>query len=628
MRLQKLEGEVVANRFRLREMVGKGGYGAVFEAVQLSVDRRCAVKILLPGRSDDVAVEKRFRAEARATSRLAHPNSLVLYDFGVDEELGFLFLATEFLDGDTLHAVLKKDAPFTVERTIAILAQVAASLDDAHSQGLVHRDVKTKNIMLVERAQRTDFVKVIDFGIAKAICGEMDGQTALTQTGMLIGTPQYMAPEQMLGDDIDGRTDQYALAVVGYRMLTGRNPFRAETPMETAMRHLNDKPMPLRTYRRELKVNRKFEEAFLRALDKSPGRRFSCVTDFVDALEQAQNSSKWAGTGISLPESARRARQAKTVQVDINPEDYPGLYEESDVTVEKPIERDAEETVEEPIECDAEETVEELPTECNAEETVDELPSTREIVRAAPASISESTIELEIVDDNDTSTKTKTKTASLAEIQDDKDRSTRLPHIGMPAPAVVVAAAVSLVLFAGSAMAVILSSSSAGKTADRPAVAQIAMEDGGDNAEDDGKEVEYRPSAVMPTIGEARESMRQSLGSAQKAARKEAKKRAEQRDEERRRLAEQKAETAAREKPPPKKVRPPEPAEVTATLIPWGTLYVNGERQSNATRQQVTLQPGRHELTLRQQGTVRATQTVDVAPGESKMVVLEVNFDQ
>ena len=289
MRLEELEGDILAERFRLERMVGQGGYGAVFEATQLSVGRRCAVKIMLPGRSTNESVEERFRDEARATSRLTHPNSIVLYDFGIDEKSGFLFLATEFLDGATLHEVLKAEKTLEVRRAVSIMKQVAASLQDAHSLGLVHRDIKPNNIMLIERAGTTDFVKVIDFGIVKALRGQLSRDTDLTCTGMLIGTPKYMAPEQILGKEMDRRVDQYVLGVVGYRMLTGRNPFRAGAPMETAMRHVNDRVLPLRSYRPELEVSAEFEDAFMRALEKSPEYRFEQILDFVNALEESMD---------------------------------------------------------------------------------------------------------------------------------------------------------------------------------------------------------------------------------------------------------------------------------------------------------------------------------------------------
>ncbi len=318
MGLEELEGQLIAGRFRLKKMVGKGGYGAVFEAIQLSVQRRCAVKILLPGRSDDDSMVKRFRAEARITSQLTHPNSVVLYDFGVDEERGYLYLATEYLDGKTLHEVVKKRGVLPVEAVLSIMEQVAGSLEDAHNHGLVHRDVKLKNIMVVHRAGKPDFVKVIDFGIAKALGGEGFAEE-LTRTGMIVGTPQYMAPEQLQGGEIDGRADQYALALVGYRLLTGHNPFKDDSPMETAMRHITDLPLPLRNYCPELEVSVDFEEAFLKALEKSPSRRFDRIVEFTSALRMARKNS-----GLEVENSDQvlwdtaspRAAQKKTLILD------------------------------------------------------------------------------------------------------------------------------------------------------------------------------------------------------------------------------------------------------------------------------------------------------------------------
>ena len=327
MRLDDLEGKVIAERFQLKSMIGKGGYGAVFEAIQLSVKRRCAVKILLPGRSDKDAVESRFHSEARTTSRLTHPNSLVLYDFGVDEKTGFLFLATEFIDGKTLHQVLETRGTLSVSRTLTILEQVAASLADAHSHGLVHRDIKPKNIMIVERAGQKDFVKVIDFGIAKVLGARGGTYQDLTQTGMLVGTTQYMAPEQLLGGDLDGRVDQYTMAVVGYKMLTGRNPFRGATTMKTAMRHVNEEPLPLRTYRPELKVSAEFEDVFLRALEKTPEHRYPDTMSFVEALRGA------------VDETSLRSEREGSLFGDIPPEVLQKKTMIIGGVIEKPIEK-------------------------------------------------------------------------------------------------------------------------------------------------------------------------------------------------------------------------------------------------------------------------------------------------
>jgi serine/threonine protein kinase len=288
-----LEGRVLAGRFELGGLLGAGGYGAVFEAEQLSIGRRCAVKVLRPSQSRDDNSLQRFKAEAVATSRLTHTNSVIIYDFGRDEEHEMLFLAMEYLEGRNLNDILKEDGPLPLEPVVHIVEQIGKSLDEAHEQGLVHRDMKPHNVMVLERGDDPWFVKVIDFGIAKIVQEETgpSPMSQLTMTGMMIGTPTYMAPEQIRGGSVDGRTDQYAVAISVYKMLTGTAPFHGGTPMEVACQHLSDRPLPIRTYDGELPVGRRFERVLLKALSKEPEDRFSTMGEFARALRLAADSA-------------------------------------------------------------------------------------------------------------------------------------------------------------------------------------------------------------------------------------------------------------------------------------------------------------------------------------------------
>ena len=584
MRMRELEGRVIAERFRLEKMVGKGGYGAVFEATQLSVGRRCAVKVLLPHRSDDEAVEKRFRAEARSTSRLTHPNSLVLYDFGVDEATGFLFLATEFLDGHTLHRVLKLESHLSVKRSVSILTQVGASLADAHEHGLVHRDIKPKNIMLVHRAGQRDFVKVIDFGIAKALSPNRGEDADLTRTGMILGTPQYMAPEQLLAGSVDGRTDQYALAVVGYRMLTGRNPFRAGAPMETAMRHINDRPLPLRTYRPELEVPAEFEDAFLTALQKSPEHRFDDITEFVEALLKA----------------------VETVADDDEGEDE----DDADQAFSKSSRRFTEKTL-----AIAAEHVDAVGRDggLSAAEDMGTMDSGLiSPVNEAPVGGTRSTGAMTAEVGGHISqisaapvTRQRPARQDFPTGQNDADDEGRdiLPWL-------VVAAVASCFFFSGVVIALVVTADKGDSQVDAMAAEEQdeATEPRSTDEEDREQgqaEVKALASAIGEVDGRTSRAFRRAHGEADERARElEASQRA---------AADNERDTIS-------------PATVTVTLIPWGTLYVDDAAQTDQTRQSVELSPGEYELTLRQQGEVRARRLVDVQPGESKMVVLEADF--
>ena len=249
MDLESLEGEVLAGRFKLGRLLGEGGYGAVFEAEQLSVSRRVAVKVLHPRLvADGHNFTERFRAEAVATSRLSHSNSVIVYDFGEDPAReGLLFLAMEYLEGRSLNELIQERGALELELSVHLIEQIAASLHDAHGQGIVHRDVKPHNVMLIERDGDPHFAKVIDFGIAKVVQETTAApMKSLTRTDTMIGTPHYMAPEQIHGDDeLDGRTDQYALGITAYKMLAGRTPFDGGRQIEIVLKHLQEDAPPV-----------------------------------------------------------------------------------------------------------------------------------------------------------------------------------------------------------------------------------------------------------------------------------------------------------------------------------------------------------------------------------------------
>src|SRR5690606_32609937 len=188
-------------------------------------------------------VLRRFNVEAEAVAKLSHPNTVNIYDFGQDTD-GSLFIAMEFIEGRSLREVLQKEGPFTPTRAIAIALQVAASLSDAHAHSIVHRDLKTDNVMLQDRGRQKDVVRVLDFGIAKLRDDNRATQQAMTQAGDMLGTPQYMAPEQIRGEAIDGRTDIYALGCMLYEMVTARLPVEAPTIMAMLSKHLIEPVVP------------------------------------------------------------------------------------------------------------------------------------------------------------------------------------------------------------------------------------------------------------------------------------------------------------------------------------------------------------------------------------------------
>ena len=635
MRLETLRGEVIADRFRLGAMVGKGGYGAVFEAEQLSMGRRCAVKLLLPGRAMDDAVEKRFRAEARMTSRLTHPHTVVVYDFGVDESTELLFLATEFLDGWTLRDILDRRSVIDVATALSILEQVAGSLSDAHSRGLVHRDIKPQNIMLVDRAGRDNFVKVIDFGIAKVLEGSDGRSTRLTRTGMLIGTPQFIAPEQLVGGALDGRADQYALAVIAYRMLTGRNPFEAGTQMETAMRHLNDRPLPLRTYRPDLDVSADFEDVLLKALEKSAEHRYGDINAFMEALNESRDDylkdqprpllssttdDDDGGDGDTVVLDSGDVDEAIDVSSDKKAEPTAVLGEASEPGGGS---KDSAPVVEDPQLASG--AARDVAAPQNTAQTVqagmpsatrgDEVSERDDLQQRENADRPSTTSESPTVEEKTTTVVRKRETTqSLGD-----DSSSESERRGR---SMVAAGAVIAIITVGLAMVTV------SDDADSSAVAssQNPVEAGADRADErsgdeslvpaaigvTAADMVYRPAQraefdIKPAIQGGKDGVSDALQQAIDGALQRAE------------AIEEQSRTPGSEQPAP--------ARLTVTLIPWGTLYVDGAPRSDETRQQVELEPGSHRLTMRQHDEIVASQVVDVAPGQSKLVALEAEFD-
>ena len=237
-----LIGKVVAGRFKVESLLGAGGMGAVYKAHQLSVDRPVALKLLKREITADSLAVKRFLVEAKATSRLQNNHTLTVYDFGQTED-GRFFMAMEFLEGRDLRAKLDAETRLPLAHAIKIMDGMAESLAEAHTLGIVHRDLKPENIFLARRAADPEFVKVLDFGIARAHA-VTDGMT-MTKTGTVAGTPGYMSPEGVVGRSVDVRADVYAMGIILYELLSGDQPFRGDTPFVVMTKHLNEHAPPL-----------------------------------------------------------------------------------------------------------------------------------------------------------------------------------------------------------------------------------------------------------------------------------------------------------------------------------------------------------------------------------------------
>ncbi len=238
-----LIGKTLRGNFRITERIGAGAMGAIYKAEQTLLGRTVAVKVLHKHLLTDENLLKRFHREAQAAALLKHPNTIDIIEFG-QAESGALYIAMEYIAGQDLADALHRDWPLANERVIRIMKQVCLALDQAHEKGIIHRDLKPENIMLERRKGEPDFVKVLDFGIAKIQDPERKGDRFQTIAGLVCGTPEYMAPEQARGEVLDSRCDLYALGVILYQLLTNTFPFTGDSPIAIVTRHLTDQLTP------------------------------------------------------------------------------------------------------------------------------------------------------------------------------------------------------------------------------------------------------------------------------------------------------------------------------------------------------------------------------------------------
>jgi serine/threonine-protein kinase len=275
---------LLGGRYRLEATLGHGGMGVVYRGVDLMMKRPIAVKLIRAG--DGVELDEeiagRFLREAKNTARLQHEHIVEVFDLGRTEE-GGLYFVMELLEGESLSARLRREGALSPETAVHIGRQICDALQAAHAAGIVHRDLKPANVMLLTRAGDPDFVKVLDFGVAKSYAS--DQETQLTHTGMLVGTIDYMAPEQIMGKPVDGRTDVYSLGVVLYKMLSGHAPFRDTGVPALIHAHLNTMPKPLIEV--VPGIPNELDRVVLRCLAKNPERRYESMAELGRALTMA-----------------------------------------------------------------------------------------------------------------------------------------------------------------------------------------------------------------------------------------------------------------------------------------------------------------------------------------------------
>ncbi len=285
VRPRDLIGRMIAGKMEVLEHLGGGGMGWVFSAHHHALGKKVAIKVLK--RMGDPLHAKRFEVEARSASRLEHPNAVTILDFGEDGDDRLVYIAMEFVEGRDVDRLIRAEAPIEPRRAAALMIQALAGLASAHEAGVVHRDLKPANIMVTTRTnddgEPEEFVKVCDFGLAKLLDPEAPTQ-ALTRRGMIVGTPDYMSPEQAVGDPVDGRTDVYAAGVILYEMLTGRRPFEAKEPGDVLLMHLNDIPRAPRAWVPSIPED--LERIVLWAMEKRCDQRASSARELREALKR------------------------------------------------------------------------------------------------------------------------------------------------------------------------------------------------------------------------------------------------------------------------------------------------------------------------------------------------------
>lgn len=284
-----LQGQVLGDRYRLVSVLGEGGMGTVYLAEHVAIGKQLAVKVLASEFAQQDSYRRRFLREAQAISQIAHENIVDVTDFGVTPN-GSLYLVMELLQGENLADMLQTEGALAWSRAKAMILQVCRALHAAHEKGILHRDVKPENCFRIKRGANRDFIKVLDFGLAKILGSQAGIETSLTGTGRVIGTAEYMSPEQIRGEKLDPRSDVYSVGVVLYEMMTGCVPFAADHYTLVLDQQLHAQPVPPRTVAPTADISAALESVIMQTLQKDPGHRYQSIRDLAEALASIPSS--------------------------------------------------------------------------------------------------------------------------------------------------------------------------------------------------------------------------------------------------------------------------------------------------------------------------------------------------
>jgi eukaryotic-like serine/threonine-protein kinase len=290
---QSLRDQVLDQRYQVVRKLGEGGMSFVYEAKDIATGESVAVKIMTPKLAQDKTAAERLRREAGLAMRLDHPNICRILRLGATED-GLIYLVMPLLKGELLSDKEVREGPLPVAAGVAIMRQVCDALDFAHRQQIIHRDLKPENIFICPDDAGGTRAVVTDFGLAKERRAE-PGMAKLTATGIILGTPEFMSPEQIRGKSLDGRSDIYALGLVAFEMLTGKLPFEGKTAQDMMIARLRGQPLPLRKARSDLEFSAPFEKALMKAIESDPAARYQTAAEFGTALEEATGA---AGGGM------------------------------------------------------------------------------------------------------------------------------------------------------------------------------------------------------------------------------------------------------------------------------------------------------------------------------------------